>query len=117
MEIKRNGSQPSGKGPAEYFTGQVRVALNGSVEWTDYVFAKNYRLMPLNKVEDYVKENKHLPDVPAADEVKKEGIDLGSMDSKLLKKIEELTLYAIQQQKQIDELQKKIDELDAQTKN
>jgi len=66
--------------------------------------------MPLNKVADYVKENKHLPDVPSAADVKKEGIDLGSMDAKLLKKIEELTLYVIQQQKQIDELQKKQDE-------
>ena len=76
----------------------------------DYVFNKNYKLMPLNKVADYVKENKHLPDVPSAADVKKEGIDLGSMDAKLLKKIEELTLYVIQQQKQIDELQKKQDE-------
>jgi len=48
--------------------------------------------------------------MPGAADVKKEGIDLGSMDAKLLKKIEELTLYVIQQQKQIDELQKKQDE-------
>jgi len=65
--------------------------------------------MPLNKVADYVTENNHLPDVPSAEDVKKEGIDLGSMDAKLLKKIEELTLYVIQQDKRIDELQKKID--------
>jgi hypothetical protein len=76
----------------------------------DFVFKKDNKLMPLNKVADYVKANNHLPDVPSADEVKKEGIDLGSMDAKLLQKIEELTLYVIQQDKRIDELQKKLDE-------
>ncbi len=67
--------------------------------------------MPLNKVEEYVKANKHLPGVPSAQEVVDDGgIDLGSMDAKLLQKVEELTLYVIQQQKQIDELQKKLEE-------
>ena len=90
-------------------TEQVRVALNGSLEWTDYVFKKDYDLMPLNKVEAYVKKNSHLPDVPSAEDVKKEGIDVATMDAKLLQKIEELTLYVIQQEKRIDELQKKVD--------
>jgi len=89
-------------------TEQVRVAINGSLEWADYVFAKDYKLMPLNKVEAYVKDNNHLPGVPSAEEVKKNGIDLGSMDSKLLQKIEELTLYVIAQQKEIDELKDEV---------
>jgi hypothetical protein len=59
--------------------------------------------MPLSKVESYVKTNKHLPEIPSANEVAKDGIDVAAMDAKLLQKIEELTLYVIQQQKQIDE--------------
>lgn len=70
--------------------------------------------MPLNKLARYVTENKHLPEVPSAEDVVKNGIDLGSMDAKLLQKIEELTLYVIQQEKRIDEMQKK---LDRQTNN
>jgi len=91
-------------------TEHVRVALHTSLDWADYVFADDYKLMPLNKVAEYVKANNHLPDVPSAEDVKKEGIDLGSMDAKLLQKIEELTLYVIQQDKRIDEMQKKLDE-------
>jgi len=65
--------------------------------------------MPLNEVADYVKANNHLPDIPSAQDVVKDGgIDLGSMDAKLLQKVEELTLYVIQQQKEIDELKKQI---------
>jgi hypothetical protein len=91
-------------------TEQVRVALSTTGDWSDYVFAKDYNLMPLNRVADYVKKNSHLPGVPSAEDVKKEGIDLGSMDATLLKKIEELTLYVIQQNQRIDEMQKKIDQ-------
>jgi|GEM_PF-2260014 len=95
-------------------TEKVRVAIQGTVDWADYVFAKDYKLMPLKQVESYVKENKHLPDVPAATEVVKDGIDVAAMDAKLMQKVEELTLYVIQQQKQIEALQQK---LDAKSKN
>ena len=64
--------------------------------------------MPLQNVEEYVKVNKHLPDVQSADELVKDGIDLGNMEAQLMKKIEELTLYVIDQQKQIDELKKQM---------
>ena len=64
-------------------------------------------LIPLNKGKN-IKANKHLPDVPSADEVVKDGLDVGSMDSKLLQKIEELTLYVIQQQKKIDKLEETV---------
>ena len=89
-------------------TEQVRVALSTTGDWTDYVFAKDYKLMPLSRVADYVKKNSHLPGVPSAEEVKNEGIDVASMDATLLKKIEELTLYVIQQNARIDELEKKL---------
>lgn len=89
-------------------TEKVRVAVSGTTDWADYVFADNYELKPLNEVETFVKENRHLPDVPSADDVVKDGIDMAKMDAKLLQKIEELTLYVINQQKQIDAQQQEI---------
>ncbi|HTA82650.1 MAG TPA: hypothetical protein VK783_06955 [Bacteroidia bacterium] len=86
-------------------TEQVRVAVANSGSWADYVFANDYKLKPLNEVEQYLKENKHLPEVPSADEVKDKGIDVVTMDATLLKKIEELTLYVIELQKQNNNLQ------------
>lgn len=94
----------------------VKVALKS--EWPDYVFTKGHELLPLNSVESFIQENNHLPDIPSAVEVKENGIDLGEMNAKLLKKVEELTLYLIQQSKDIERLQsenkdlvKKVDQL------
>jgi hypothetical protein len=81
---------------------QVRTAGSG---WADYVFFDNYQLRPLTEVERFVKQNHHLPEVPSAAEVEKNGHNLGQMDAILLKKIEELTLYLIEQQKQLGQLQ------------
>lgn len=64
--------------------------------------------MPLKELEQYILQNKHLPDVPNQDEISKNGIDVYEMNAVLLKKVEELTLYVIEQQKQIDELENKI---------
>jgi hypothetical protein len=72
----------------------------------DYVFAKGYNLMPLHTVEQYVQQNSHLPDVPSAAEIKEKGLSMGEMQNKLLQKVEELTLYAIELQKRIDALEK-----------
>ncbi|HVI49504.1 MAG TPA: hypothetical protein VM802_31850 [Chitinophaga sp.] len=77
---------------------RVRVKLQGN--WPDYVFHENYQLPSLQQLESYVTEHKHLPGIPAADEVKNEGIDVGEMNKKLLQKIEELTLYLIEQNKE-----------------
>ena len=74
----------------------------------DFVFDKDYKLPTLNEVEQFVTEYKHLKDVPSAKEIETEGTDLQKMTGILLQKIEELTLYTIQQQKQIDELNKKL---------
>jgi hypothetical protein len=75
--------------------------------WRDFVFYDSYKLKPLNEVEAFIKKNKHLPDVPSEAQVLEEGINLGEMDAVLLQKIEELTLYIIEQEKRIEELEKK----------
>jgi len=87
---------------------EVKVIAN--VPSADYVFEKGYNLRSLGEVEAYVNENKHLPDVPSAKEFKENGYKMGDMDNLLLQKIEELTLYIIEQQKQIDELKHKLNE-------
>ncbi|XZF13330.1 hypothetical protein ACTHGU_16200 [Chitinophagaceae bacterium MMS25-I14] len=93
-------------------TERVRVALTNSTNWADYVFDKKYKLKPLEEVESYINENKHLPGVPSGDAIVNEGgIDMNQMFSKQMEKIEELTLYIIQQQKNIIQQQKEIDEL------
>lgn len=87
-------------------TERVKVAVKGTPQWADYVFDSNYKLMPLAQVENFILANKHLPDVPSAEQVVKEGIDVAEMDALLLKKVEELTLYIFDLQKQIDNLKK-----------
>ncbi|PTS92778.1 hypothetical protein DBR11_26340 [Pedobacter sp. HMWF019] len=71
----------------------VKVQLQSA--WPDYVFSKDYTLPSLKETEKHIKENSHLPGIPSAAEVKTNGIDLGEMNAKLLKKVEELTLYVI----------------------
>ena len=96
-------------------TKEVRVDLNLS-DWADFVFYDDYNLPTLKEVENHIKEKGHLKDIPSAKEVEKNGIYLGEMDAKLLQKIEELTLYTIEQEKKIKKLekqQKEIDELKA----
>lgn len=90
-------------------TEKIKVALStDAVNWSDFVFADDYQLRPLNEVESFVKKNKHLPEIPSAKEVYANGLDLAQMDAKLLQKIEELTLYVIKQQKEIEQLKKKV---------
>ncbi len=73
--------------------------------WPDYVFEPNFKLRTLNELEEYVKTNKHLPEVPSAKEVEEKGLDLGKMDATLLKKVEELTLYMIEMDKKVKKLE------------
>ena len=68
----------------------------------------NYNIMPLKELEQYILKNKHLPNVPTQDEISKDGMDVYEMNTILLKKVEELTLYVIEQQKQIVELENEI---------
>jgi hypothetical protein len=72
--------------------------------WADFVFNEDYLLPTLNEVEQFVKENKHLPGVPNEQEIKDKGVDVGEMNKILMQKVEELTLYMISQQKEIDTL-------------
>ncbi len=89
-------------------TQQVLVDLNGAVA-PDFVFEPNYDLRTLAETERYIKENKHLPEIPSAAEMEKNGFELKEMNLKLLQKIEELTLYTIEQQKLIEEMRKEIE--------
>ncbi len=85
-------------------TEKVKVALKGTSDWADYVFEPSYQLMPLERVESFVKENKHLPNVPSAEEMSKNGLDVTQTSAKLMEKIEELTLYMIEMNKEIKAL-------------
>ncbi|UOY05906.1 hypothetical protein L0P88_18440 [Muricauda sp. SCSIO 64092] len=100
--------------------GTWKLAVNGNIRakeikvetgWPDFVFEKDYNLPTLTEVEHHIKEKGHLKDIPNATEVEENGIFLGEMDSKLLQKIEELTLYTIQQEKKITEQANEIKEL------
>jgi hypothetical protein len=95
----------------DIFSKKVKVTQNG---WPDYVFNTTYKLRPLKEVEDFIKKYNHLPDVPSAGEVEKNGLDLGDNQATLLKKIEELTLYIIEQDKKMAEQNKKIGLLEIQ---
>jgi hypothetical protein len=81
---------------------EVRVALKAN--WPDYVFKKDYKLPTLIEVEKFIKQNGHLKNIPSAGETEKNGISIGDMNSKLLRKVEELTLYIIDQEKKINKL-------------
>ncbi len=81
-----------------------KIRVNNTDNWCDYVFEEDYDLMPLDTLDAFVKANKHLPGIPTEAEVMENGVDLGEMNKKLLEKVEELSLYVISLQKQIDEL-------------
>ncbi|MBB6130144.1 hypothetical protein [Mucilaginibacter lappiensis] len=98
----------------------VLIDLNG---WSDYVLKNDYQLRPLSDVKNYIDQNQHLPEVPSEQEMIKKGLDVGEMNKLLIKKVEELTLYLIdehkekekqeainnKQQEQIDQLNKRIE--------
>lgn len=97
-----------------------KLSINGGVRaneirveagWADYVFDEDYNLRSLKEVEAYIKENNHLPEVPTAKQVADNGIKVGEISALLLKKIEELTLYLIEKDKQIDKLNQKLNKL------
>jgi hypothetical protein len=81
---------------------ELKVQL--SENWPDYVFEDHYSMPSITELKSFVKENKHLPGIPSAAEMKDNGISVGEMQTKMMQKIEELSLYIIQLQNQIDEL-------------
>jgi len=113
VAVKANGSV----GIGTTTTGVHKLAVEGSIGarkvkvtqsgWADFVFDPAYQLPPLHEIETYIQANRHLPGIPTAAVVEKEGLDLGEMDKKLLQKIEELTLYIIEMKKEINELKQK----------
>jgi hypothetical protein len=90
---------------------RYQLRISDVSQWSDKVFSPTYQLRPLSAVANYVREQGHLPGVPSAEQVKTEGVDLVTMNSLLLEKVEELTLYGIDQQKRLDKQQGEIDEL------
>ncbi|ELR68654.1 hypothetical protein C900_00165 [Fulvivirga imtechensis AK7] len=86
---------------------EVVVQLRGS--WPDYVFKENYSLTPLSDLRKYLEQNKHLPGIPNAKTVEEEGIEVGTMSAKLLEKIEELTLYVIDLDREVQMLKENND--------
>jgi len=109
-------------------TPNSKLAVNGIIRakeikveianWPDYVFAEDYQLPSLQQTEKHIKEKGHLPGIPSAEEVKANGVDLGDMNAKLLKKMEEMTLIMIQLNKKVEQQaetlkvqQKQIDKL------
>jgi hypothetical protein len=110
MVIDENGKVGIGSlNPSELLTvnGKIygkQVKVDLSVPGPDYVFEESYALPTLDEVKSYIDENKHLPEIPSAKEMQAHGINVGEMNMLLLKKIEELTLYAIEQNKKINSL-------------
>ena len=93
----------------EIFATRVKVQ---QMNWSDFVFEANYELEPLKELEDYIKVNKHLPNIPSEQEIKEDGLDLGNMQKIQMQKIEELTLYIIELNKKNEKLQERIFKLE-----
>jgi hypothetical protein len=121
-----------------YFTGNIgigtantngyQLAVNGSAiatsmtvkayaNWPDYVFQKDFHLPSLTEVKSYIDQNHHLPEILSAEQIEKEGLNLGEMNKLLLKKVEELTLYLIKKDQQFKEQETKNNEQQADINN
>tara|TARA_B100000809_G_C14986870_1_gene476545 strand:+ start:250 stop:720 length:471 start_codon:yes stop_codon:yes gene_type:complete len=92
FEVKNNG---------HVFAQDLTIQM---APFPDYVFANEYELMSLQQLGDYINENKHLPNMPTAKNVEEDGVSVGELQLKLVEKVEELTLYIIDLQKQVDAL-------------
>jgi hypothetical protein len=112
LELKSNGLQTFKVETNGMIRGRrMKLDLN---TWADYVFEPTYQLMPLNEVEAFVKKEKHLPNVPSEEELKAQGADVMEMNKMLMEKVEELTLYLIQQNKEMIQQTKNTEELKKQ---
>lgn len=119
LRVTSDGKVAVGMGGANsVIPSEAMFSVNGNIwarklkvtqdTWADYVFAKNYKLMPLKELEAFIKKHQHLPGVPTTKEVTTNGISIGENQELLLKKVEELTLYVIQLEKEVQQLKKQI---------
>ncbi|AEA43830.1 hypothetical protein [Fluviicola taffensis] len=120
FHLGTNGMLSIGTGTTETFrveadglTRARKIKVDTQV-WPDYVFEENYQLMPLEELEAFLLKSKHLPKVPSQDEMVKNGIDVAEMNIVLMEKVEELTLYLIQQNKEIEQLKTDVERLKIQ---
>ncbi len=95
----------------------TEVLVQAMSNWPDYVFRKNYKLMDLGDLERNIRDNGHLPGLPSAQEVESDGLHLGDMQKQIVEKIEELTLYTIEQGKRIEKLDMEIKSLRAENES
>ncbi len=113
----RIGTTTAATGYALSINGKIactEVLVQDMASWPDYVFKSNYNLMSLDNLEQSIKENGHLPGLPSAQEIETKGLHLGNMQKQVVEKVEELTLYTIEQGKMLKELKREIDALKAE---
>jgi hypothetical protein len=89
-------------------TERVKIDVPSENNWADFVFEPSYSLTPVSRLEQFINKNKHLPGIPKASQVVTEGVDVGEMNALLLQKIEELTLYIIEQNNRMDSLEQQL---------
>lgn len=112
-DLQVNGKVGLGTLPSEKLSVAGQVLTEGVIvkpqdEWSDYVFETDYDLPTLEEVSTFIEDEGHLPDVPSKESVKENGLRLGDMDATLLQKVEELTLYAIEQEERADSLEARL---------
>jgi hypothetical protein len=118
FKIKKNGNTQIGN-KTSVLHPNAELMVNGTIvakelyitkpaDWPDFVFKSDYNLLPLNKVEEFYLKEKHLPGVPSEKELEKTDINMAEMNKVLLQKIEELTLYAVEQNKQLTKLKNEV---------
>lgn len=115
----RIGTTDAATGYALSVNGKIactEVLVQSPSSWPDYVFDENYRLMSLESLEQNIMTNKHLPGLPSAKEVESTGIQVGEMQKQVVQKIEELTLYTIEQAKLLKELRNEVEALKAENR-
>ena len=91
----------------EFWVSNFKMKYENEGQWSDKVFEKNYKLLTINELAQFIDKNNHLPNIPSAKEVVKNGIDNTEMTAKLLEKIEEMSLYIIQLEKRVNQLENK----------
>lgn len=117
LYIKDNGNVGIGTNLTDPSNTPYKLAVNGTIRakeivvetnWSDFVFESTYTLMPLTELEMFIKANNHLPEIPSANEISTNGLKVAEMQTLMMQKIEELTLYIIEQNKKLENLQTKI---------